>query len=57
MTKAYKVDRETDREPTREGLAAAVRNAIDAAVKGGLKYAVIDVKTAGHVLAKLETRK
>lgn len=57
MTKAYKVDRETDRDPSREGLAAAVRAAIDAANRGGMKYAVIDAKTAGHVLAKLETRK
>jgi hypothetical protein len=59
VTKAYKVDREApaDREPSREGLAAAVRAAIDAANRGGLKYAVIDAKTAGMVLAKLEEKR
>lgn len=59
MTKAYKVDRDptADREPSREGLASAVWNAIEAANRGGLKYAVIDAKTAGHVLAKLEEKR
>jgi hypothetical protein len=59
VTKAYKVDREApaDREPSREGLAAAVRAAVIAANRGGLKYVLLDAKTAGHALAKLEEKR